>query len=211
MSILITCPVCGSSDVKKHIVTEKLSETFGGSVEIDQSEYECMTCGSVGDFGNENEERKELAIQSLKDNTVVSIINDFSGSDVSLSSIERALELPQRTLTKWKNKATSPTAAGVALLKFIKLFPWLLEVAENKYEFSSAQKVHVRVALETILSQMNFLTDVYSQPGSVNTNRSTVLLLHVQQISSETTRTIQGAAEMETSEPSISLTTGGNG
>lgn len=148
----IICPVCGSSHITKNNYQEMIRENLGGSSLIDKVSYHCEDCEFEGDIFNENEPIIEKTVQSLKNDLVISILNDFSSNKTSFSSMERALDLPQRTLTKWKNGVSSPTSAGVTLLKFIKLFPWLLEVAENNFDYVTAQRIHLNVAFHEIIN-----------------------------------------------------------
>lgn len=152
----VICPACGSNNLTKSNYREKIKESLGGSLSIDKILYHCNDCDFEGDIFNENEPVIEKSIQTLKTDLVISILDEFSANKISFSSIERALELPQRTLTKWKNGASSPTSAGIALLKYIKLFPWLLEVAENKFDYATSQRIHLNVAWQKIVSHMTF-------------------------------------------------------
>ena len=162
----VICPLCGSSHITKSNYQEMVRENLGGSSLIDKVSYHCEDCEFEGDIFNENEPIIEKTVQSLKNDLVISILNDFSSNKTSFSSMERALGLPQRTLTKWKNGASSPTAAGVTLLKFIKLFPWLLEVAENDFEYLTAQRIHLNVACRKIVNYMTINEDMLTTASS---------------------------------------------
>jgi hypothetical protein len=63
--------------------------------------------------------------------------------------------LPQRTLSKWKNGVTNPSASGTALMKFLWLYPWLLEVAESQYDYAKAQKIYITSALGEVITHLN--------------------------------------------------------
>lgn len=167
------CPACGSIDIideKKNIL---IKEPFGGQDNIEIHENICSACGSRGDFFNQNELLIDETIKKLKQKSVESILNDFVDSKMSMSSIERALEIPQRTLTKWKNRTNAPSSAGIALMRFIKLFPWLLEVAENKYDYNKAQKIHINAAIQKFLPEIDFRKeDFVEADGMVATSGS---------------------------------------
>jgi hypothetical protein len=79
-----------------------------------------------------------------------------SSNKISFSTIERILNLPQRTLTKWKNNISQPSAAGVALLKFLRVFPWLLNVAENLYNYDASQKIFLQSAFNMMMQKISF-------------------------------------------------------
>ena len=107
-------------------------------------------CESKGDFFDQNENIIEETIKNLKQKCVEDILKYFIDNKVSMSSIERALGIPQRTLAKWKNKRSKTSSAGIALLRFIRLFPWLLEVAENKYDYQKAENIQINNAIQEI-------------------------------------------------------------
>jgi hypothetical protein len=66
--------------------------------------------------------------------------------------MERALGLPARTLARWKNEqTTSPSAAGVALMRIIRTFPWILEVADVQFDKTKARKVLLQAAMDEIV------------------------------------------------------------
>lgn len=154
-----SCPACGEDQVT--IMTSKkiMEEPFGGRKEIDIHNHRCETCGFEGDFLNRNDEIINHCSDTLKKQAVENILNYFMKNNNSFSSIERALELPQRTLSKWKTKDSPPSAAGVSLLKLIRLFPWLIDVADCKFDYENAQKIYITHAMTTVIGKMHF-TDV---------------------------------------------------
>ncbi|GEM_PF-1248530 len=165
MSQQIKCPVCGSTDISSSEHYELLSESYGGSKEIRLFQNFCNSCETPGDFEHRNDEIIQATVDELKAKVVVHILNDFVENGFSLSSMERALELPQRTLAKWKNTG-KPSAAGVSLLKFIRCFPWLLDVAEQKFEFQSAQKIFVSTAYYFIANNSKYIDPLINKAES---------------------------------------------
>ena len=170
------CPACGSIDIideKKSILTK---EPFGGQDNIEIHENICSICGSRGDFFNQNDLLIDDTIKKLQQKSIENILNYFIDSKVSMSSIERALEIPQRTLTKWRNRTNVPSSAGIALMRFIKLFPWLLEVAENKYDYSEAQKIHINAAIQKLLPEIDFYKENFIEAGGIVATSGSALL-----------------------------------
>jgi len=159
------CPACGSSDIRDEIIGTVIKEPFGGEKTVETHEIVCSLCGSRGDFFNENETVVVETIKKLKQKSTINILKDFSDRKISMSAIERALGIPQRTLTKWKNGNAMPSSTGVALMRFIRLFPWLLEVAERKYDYNEAQRVHINVALQRLLSVVYFDQEDFPDTG----------------------------------------------
>lgn len=159
------CPACGSSDIRDEIIDTVIKEPFGGEKTVETHEIVCSLCGSRGDFFDENETVVVETIKKLKQKSTINILKDFSDRKISMSAIERALEIPQRTLTKWKNGNAMPSSTGIALMRFIRLFPWLLEVAERKYDYNEAQKVHINAALQRLLSVVYFDQEDFADTG----------------------------------------------
>ena len=169
------CPACGSNQINKSVYKEYISEKLGDRLSIEKVRYQCSDCGTEGDFFDENEPLINKALLELKNKLVVSILDGFLEKKISLSSIERALELPQRTLTKWKNGISSPSSAGVALLKFIKLFPWLLEVAENQFDYDISQKIFMMNACLKMINKMKFYELEFKESYVTTTPNSHIL------------------------------------
>jgi len=157
------CPECGSEAIIENKRNISIKEPFADEVNIEIKQNVCASCGSQGDFFDQNETLIEETIKNLKQKSIKNILNDFTDNKMSMSSIERALEMPQRTLTKWKNSTNYPSSAGIALMRFIKLFPWLLEVAENKYNYNEAQKIHINTAIEKLLLKRYSDTEILSE------------------------------------------------
>ncbi|MBU0462102.1 MAG: hypothetical protein KKD21_00680 [Proteobacteria bacterium] len=150
------CPACGSDDLSKSTLVKSIQEPFAGKKEVEIVNYTCSTCGFDGDIFKENEKALQECIDELKIRAVKNILEDFQQNNYSFSAIERALEIPQRTLSKWKSANSKPSAAVVALLKYLHLFPWLIEVAEQKYDYPAAQRIHISDALEQFVNRMAF-------------------------------------------------------
>lgn len=146
----IICPACGSEDIYETKKRIKIKEPFADAEIIEIIENVCHTCKAKGDFFYQNEDIIEDTIKRLKQRSVENILEHFIKNKRSLTSIERALEIPFRTLAKWKNKVTKTSAAGIALLRFIRLFPWLLDVAENKYDSKKAENIMLNNAIEKL-------------------------------------------------------------
>lgn len=151
-----TCPLCGHDKIDHEIRTETISDNYSGSVNVSLAYDCCQQCGTDGDFGKQNDKLIRDAIDELKAESIKDILEIFSHGNVNIASMERALELPQRTLAKWKSGASSPTAAGVTLLKFLKIFPWLVDVADCNFDFDEGQRIHIKDAIDQVLPQMHF-------------------------------------------------------
>ena len=131
------CPVC-NSEMKK--VTYPYKVKIGnGESESFLNSYECNSCGyDIADKSN----RKIISntIANAQDECAYNILNEFKKDGKNFSEIERKFFLPSRTLSKWLNKKTKPSAAALALLRIIKAFPWMEKVADLDFDTPEAQK-----------------------------------------------------------------------
>ncbi|GHU73682.1 hypothetical protein FACS189450_13920 [Spirochaetia bacterium] len=168
----IECPICGSNNLQKDSLNEVIKGDLGKEIAFDNVNYKCMECGAEGDFFDESSGSRLHALEKLRKEYVSSTLDYFIDNKISFSSIERILDLPQRTLTKWKNNVTQPTSAGTALLKFIRLFPWLLEVAENKYDYNIAQRLFIQTAVNKMLTNVFFNQNEIISTGVLTTSKT---------------------------------------
>jgi len=129
--IMNDCPVCGSNSVnEKSVAAFTRIQPYGSKVEYEAVENECLDCGEVGDFRAKNDDQIELALKESHHISVNSMLEYLSTCGVTPSYLERALELPARTVAMWKDGKFS--AAAVALLKIIRMYPWILQICDKK-------------------------------------------------------------------------------
>jgi transposase-like protein len=178
--MVIECPVCGSANLEKNVSNEILQGDFGEAAYYKKTSYKCLDCESEGDFFKENADAINFALDILKKKYVKSTLDYFIDNKISFSAIERILDLPQRTLTKWKNDVSQPTAAGIALLKFLRMFPWLLDVAEHSYDYDAAQKIFLRSAFDILLQKISFSKNDTREIGVFITNKSNLPYIYTE-------------------------------
>jgi transposase-like protein len=176
----IECPICGSSNLEKTFSNEMIKGDLGENVSYKKVSYKCLDCESEGDFFNENTDAINLALDILRKRYVKSTLDYFTDNKISFSSIERILNLPQRTLTKWKNDVSQPSAAGVALLKFLRVFPWLLNVAEHSYDYDTSQKIFLQSAFNMMLQKISFSENDIMGLGVFVTNKSKLMYIYAE-------------------------------
>lgn len=133
------CPICEMGELIESVESETIMDLFAGEIEVRRKFYTCSVCGESADFFNENEPLQIEIEKSKKLKSIENIIDKFEKRGLKLASIERSLELPQRTLSKWKNDHVEASAAAIALLKYIYTYPWLLELADRNYDPQEAQ------------------------------------------------------------------------
>jgi DNA-directed RNA polymerase subunit RPC12/RpoP len=134
MSEPVICPACGSEKVSR-IEKEELGHlTLGSDFTYKAVIYKCSTCSEEGDFFAESDKDYLLTQREAQINLVKHMIEDLNNKGISMASFERILELPARTLTRWKNGNFSSSA--IALLRIAITYPWILETANHKFESS---------------------------------------------------------------------------
>ncbi len=171
------CPLCGSDQVEQTEKLETISDSFGESTEVKLAYDICKRCGMDGDFTGCNNSIIQETINALKSQTVISILQYFSDHNVNFAGMERALELPQRTLSKWKNGSITPTAAGVTLVKFLRLFPWLTIVAENRFHLNTPLLTHIIESVKKISPTYGITDDIgTSAPIAVDAEYTCITL-----------------------------------
>jgi hypothetical protein len=62
---------------------------------------------------------------------IQNILDDLNRSNISMAMLEPVFDLPARTLTRWKHGDFSSSA--LALLRIVSTFPWIIHVAEEKF------------------------------------------------------------------------------
>ncbi|MBN2497940.1 MAG: hypothetical protein JXR96_25325 [Deltaproteobacteria bacterium] len=126
------CPVCGSEDVREERVAESLPVPYGPAASFTTTQYTCNTCGESGDFTGANSSIINDAIRKSSAESAASMLEHLAGEGISSAYFERAMRLPARTTARWKYGELS--AAALALLRSVRTYPWLLEVADADFE-----------------------------------------------------------------------------
>lgn len=150
----ITCPICNSKELTSEVSTQTDQLPLGPQFDFKKVIYTCSNCGEKGDFERVNDSKFLEAYKPALVESVKQMINKLSEeNDISMAYFERVFELPVRTLTRWKSGDFSATA--VALLRTVKTFPWITEVAENKFEPTLAAATLIQESGNTIYSILN--------------------------------------------------------
>ncbi len=144
------CSYCGNEDVSIEERIIIMSEPFGGTDTVKIKEIVCKACSFTED-DDDNDVIVLKALASLKRSSMVNILTSLNSEGYTNASMERALELPSRTLARWKNEhSISASSAGIALMRIIRSFPWILEVAENHFDQEKAQHIFLTHAMNEI-------------------------------------------------------------
>jgi uncharacterized protein (DUF2384 family) len=147
----LRCSYCGKDNVSIQERGLELSEPYGGTSIVKIKELVCSFCGFA-----EEADGNDLVVQNglseLKRTSMIKVLETLNKLGHSNASMERALGLPTRTLARWKNeKSMSPSASGIALMRIIRTFPWILDVAEFQFDSLAARSMLLAQAAKEIV------------------------------------------------------------
>jgi len=138
---------------------------YGPRFHVDEFVDTCRRCGESGDFANRNEtlidEKKAEAVKA----SVVSMLAALSDSGITMAYFERALSLPARTLARWKEGQLS--ASGAALLRLVRTYPWLLEVADEGFDQRHANVMLMQGAAAVVAQYIPAQSLAWASPVQV--------------------------------------------
>nr|WP_321261313.1 hypothetical protein [uncultured Sphaerochaeta sp.] len=134
------CSYCGSEDVDIREDQVEVSEPFADVNTVTVKMVVCNTCGFAEDHES-NDCVLQDALAVCKQSSMVHTLTYLNAQGYTNASMERTLGLPARTLARWKNEDIVPSAAALALMRFIRTFPWLLRVAEKEFDQEKAHEV----------------------------------------------------------------------
>lgn len=145
----LQCPACGSLNNVLLEKKEMVKAPFGPIKQIIETRYKCADCESIFIDENVTEDPYANALEQSKKESVNYILDCLHKSGYSLAAMERALELPQRTMSQWKS-GRELSAAGMALLRIINTYPWIIEVAEVNYDERFSTGIIIKQAQKTL-------------------------------------------------------------
>lgn len=161
---LVQCPACGSSDVAVTYESRSYSAPFGAPSSVSTEITTCRACGESGDFRNANAAALKQAIETADQKSIASILEWLGAAGVSMAYIERALRLPTRTVARWKSGECS--ASGIALLRLLRTYPWLLDVAASSFSDLAARRAVLTAASEVLAEAVDAAGLQYSVSAS---------------------------------------------
>lgn len=145
------CSYCGKETVSIKEREMELSEPYGGTSTVTIQVKACTHCGFEEDGdGNDLVVQKELAV--LRRTSMVKVLDALNAMGHTNAAMERALGLPARTLARWKNEQSmSPSASGIALMRIIRTYPWILAVAEMGFDQKAARDMLLGSAVNELV------------------------------------------------------------
>jgi len=157
----LVCPSCGSKNIEvkheKRAINIPLSPSASYEAEIDN----CVDCEFAGDFRQVNDKAIATALSEAKKASLSSIITHLAEKESSMAYMERALDLPARTMMRWKSGDFS--AGALALMRIIAVYPWTIAVADAQFDPLYATR---RLAQEGI-NAMGQLAKIYNVAATI--------------------------------------------
>lgn len=144
------CPACGCSDFNIVNRDKDVQLDFFQTLNVSYDSFECNVCGFAGEDSNDSYLVSYNAQKEASDKiTAQKLMAENHKVGIKDVHFERCLGLPPRTLNRWKSQGR-PSGAGLALLKLVNTYEWLLDVADYGYEPEYARKILVKKALEEV-------------------------------------------------------------
>ncbi|MDY0289877.1 MAG: hypothetical protein RBR15_13710 [Sphaerochaeta sp.] len=127
------CPVCSMGELQQEKRVLTLSK-YGLSESREVEVSFCPVCEAESYVHEKEESVRRDMVKLLEQRNVRILLEKMAQGKTSFASLERALALPQRTLSKWKQGAINPSEAGIVLVNLLDLMPWLSQVVDNDYD-----------------------------------------------------------------------------
>lgn len=144
------CPCCGKVDSFKQ-KEKDFSVVYGQKTSTGKLfVLECDNCGAEFDCDAEKNDkiRKETMLSTRQESVCDSLKN--IEEKISFAELERCFYLAPKTLSKWKTKEKSPSAAAAAFINLINVFPWLSLVGMANYNPIEAYKIACAAVVQKI-------------------------------------------------------------
>jgi hypothetical protein len=156
MENLKNCDICGSSNLVTVERQMPLNVPFESSATYTQVLIVCENCGEEIDVTDEATTRTELA--NIEKRSIEALIDAIANLGFSYAHVERALDLPARTISRWKS-GQDPSAAGLTLLRFLRTYPWLISVAEKNFDENFSRQA----IFSAVADEMGKINQVFSK------------------------------------------------
>ena len=174
---LVICPACGSNQVTR---TEKESFgdlTLGSKFSFREVNYKCNSCSEEGDFSAETDKNYITSQKEAQSKLVKQFLETMNSVGITMAMFERVFELPARTLTRWKNGDFSSSA--LALLRIVFTYPWIIDVAENKFENTFSKCAVITAAAQEFKNEIKINPSQHSQITETSTGSSAIFFVKV--------------------------------
>jgi DNA-directed RNA polymerase subunit RPC12/RpoP len=193
---VIECPACGSKNVEQEKKETTVCVPYGTEKKLSETSFKCLECKTTFEDDISLDEAIKTVLELSKKESVKNILNYFSENRMNFAGMERALELPQRTISRWKTEG-AVDASALALLRMIRTFPWLIEVADSKYDRNISDTICFKYIADIFL-QLRDREVSHSGVGIHSDGRNTLVLRYA--VFSGNKDNIYNTKEMQSSE-----------
>lgn len=133
------CPICDAAAVSVREEQVVVQAPFGPRVTCVQRLWTCRACGE--DSAPDDLAAHARAEGESERGSVRQMLADLAARGVTSTYIERALSLPFGTLARLVEGAAAADPVGLALLRLVRTYPWLLAVADEHFDEDTAARL----------------------------------------------------------------------
>ena len=169
----IQCSYCGNKKLSTRTEENYIHEPYGDITMVRDKIFTCDKCGEEISYTLNYTDEYEKAQKVSRDSSVIKILESFQEKKISFTDIENSLDLPVRTLSRWKHKLNY-SKIGLTLLKIVKSYPWIILVAAKKFDKKVTEDIFKKAAMKKFnLVEKNVTTFVYSKKFKTNDETKT--------------------------------------
>jgi hypothetical protein len=159
----VGCPACGSPDVTCSAGFQTFDVPFVGPSNILIYVDRCPKCGMKGDFFNRNDALIEAGLHRAGQAFINRMVQWMVDKKISFPYLERILELPFGSVNRWLRGDFSEDA--IALLRYVRLYPWLLSVAEGRFNPDTSCNSLREAAMSTVRGDAERIAESVRRSG----------------------------------------------
>jgi hypothetical protein len=157
MTNRIQCKACGLYEAELRESVETYTAPYGTVESYTQRTEFCSHCGIEIDVSES--EAFPLAIQASEAKSVPLMIEGIvEHCHISKAGIERAFDLPERLVSNWVAKKKI-SKGGMALLRTIRSFPWIVGVADRNFNPIEVDRINGCIHLSGAFDQSTTFID----------------------------------------------------
>lgn len=170
-----TCPACGSTVTRRHENIKSDHITLGSEFSYKEIYFSCDACHEEIDIFGETDQSFLTEQKKAQHKFIQHSIEWLSQNKIKMALFERIFELPARTLTRWKEGNFS--SSTLSLLHIIITYPWIIKVAEKRFNSDDANRELIYAATKKFLQcTANSLS---AEALEVETKSSNIIFVNV--------------------------------
>lgn len=170
------CECCGSDNTEVRTSSRFFPIPFSDVLEYKNSVIHCNECNEDVEFEENQSVDSFLSVENPNytaalRKSIDNMLSDLQKMDISQSHIERTFDIPARTLSKWRNDRNLPSAAAMSFLRIVRLFPWMLNVAEKNYDNEKSHHIALKNEVQYLFQKIEESGKTIDKFFSCDTNR----------------------------------------